>query len=226
MKKDTESQWKIGRRTHSVACRNAPAIGMGGGFAQRGTLSEDGANEIICVGMGPGQRHITKPVCEITYALREEGFHVSVLVLEAGMGPPEDAPGGMRTSVSGINEKEVARINAHKLAILHFGNIPGHFLYKARLFLRHVYVPAIIVCQAPVKLEDFAAMGINVRGIEVERPETQGMILDVITGVIRGQSVPPHKMREIISKTKFWFNFLKKSFGDENEKVSGVSRRN
>ena len=222
--KDHSGKWKIGRRTHSVACRNAPATGLGGGFAQRGTFSEDGVNEIICIGMGPGQRHITKPVCEITYALREAGFHVSVLVLEAGMGPPEDAPGGMRISSSGINEQEIGRINAHKLAIFHFGNIPGHFLYKARLFLKHVHTPAIVVCQAPVTLDDFARLGINVRGKEIENPVTKGIILDIITGVVRGQSVPPHKLNEIISKTKFWYNFLKKSFGEKDETISSLSR--
>ena len=60
----------IGRCTHVVDCRETRGLGEGGGVAQRGTFAE-GGSDVLAVAMSPGRRHITKPVREITFALRE-----------------------------------------------------------------------------------------------------------------------------------------------------------
>ncbi len=48
-------------------------MGKGGGIAQRGTISECRYPDVIVVGMSPGRRHVTKPVCDITSGLRQQG---------------------------------------------------------------------------------------------------------------------------------------------------------
>ncbi|MHC1636454.1 MAG: methyl-coenzyme M reductase I operon protein C [Candidatus Methanospirareceae archaeon] len=198
----------IGRKTFFVDCRETPGFGIGGGLASKGTLSEAGELDVVVLSMGPSPRHITKPVCEITYGLREAGIQVSVLVLEAGLGPPEGIPGS-RGQVSGITEKEVAQINRHKLAIIHSGNIPAHFLYKAKVFLRHVRIPAIVVCQAPVTLQRYAEIGVRVRGFPNDKAETKGEVVDIVTGVIRGHTVPKEKLEEIVEKVKYWLSKIR-----------------
>ncbi|MHC1588164.1 MAG: methyl-coenzyme M reductase I operon protein C [Candidatus Syntropharchaeia archaeon] len=195
----------IGRKTQVVDCRETQGLGLGGGLAARGTLSEAEYPEIIVLSMGPSGRHITKPVCEITYAIREAGIPVSVLVLEAGMGLPSDSPGGQRLATAGISDKEIAQISRHKLAIIHSGNVPTHFIYKVRVFLRRTKIPAIVVCQAPVTLKRFAEIGVRTRGFPQENAETEGEVVDVVTGVIRGQTVPATKLEEIVQKVKYWY---------------------
>lgn len=199
---------KLGRQTHIIDCRETAGLGLGGGLAQRATFSEAERPDIIVLSMGPSTRHITKPVCEITYGLREAGLQVSVLVLAAGIGPPEDFPGGAMpgTAISGISPEEEEQIARHRLAIIHLGNLPGHFIHKAKVFLKNVTIPAIIVCQAPVGFEDFAKLGVRTRIINPETPETQGEIVDIVTGVIRGQTIPQYQVEEIIERVKYWLN--------------------
>ena len=72
----------IGRCTHVVDCREASGMGKGGSLAQRGTFAECGA-DVCAVAMSPGRRHITKPVCEITFGLREANVLTSTMVLNA-----------------------------------------------------------------------------------------------------------------------------------------------
>ena len=83
----------LGRVTQLVDCRHSMGMGKGGSLAQRGTISECKNPDVIIVGMSPGRRHITKPVCDITSALRQQGieYSVSTLVLNAGSGVPPDA---------------------------------------------------------------------------------------------------------------------------------------
>ena len=66
----------IDRDTQVVDCRCGGGLGRGGGLAQRGTLSEAGRADVVAIAMSPGQRHITKPVCEITYGMRKENIQV------------------------------------------------------------------------------------------------------------------------------------------------------
>jgi len=199
---------KLGRQTQIIDCRETAGLGLGGGLAQRATFSEAAVPDIIVLSMGPSNRHITKPVCEITYGLREAGLQVSVLVLGAGIGPPEDFPGGAMpgTAISGISPEEEKQIIRHRLAIIHLGNVPGHFIYKAKVFLKNVSIPAIVVCQAPVGFEDFAKEGVRTRIIKPTTPETKGEIVDIVTGVIRGQTIPQYQVEEIIERVKYWLN--------------------
>lgn len=201
---------KLGRQTQIIDCRETAGLGLGGGLAQRATFAEAAEPDIIVLSMGPSPRHITKPVCEVTYGLREAGLQVSVMVMRAGIGPPEDLPGGglPGAAVSGISPDEEAQMGRHRLALIHLGNVPGHFVYKARTFLMNVDIPAIIICQAPVGFEDFAKVGIRTRVIPPEKPETKGEIIDIVTGVIRGQTIPQFQVEEIIEKVKYWLNRL------------------
>jgi methyl-coenzyme M reductase subunit C len=207
-----DDRLKIGRKTHVIDCRATPGIGFGGGFAQRGTLSKSEKNEILVLSMGPTKRHITKPVCEITYGLREADIEISVLVMNAGTGMPANISGTQLSgigTVSGITEKEIEIMKNFKLLLIHLGNVPGHFVYKAKLFLEKVRLPAIIVCQAPATFEDFEKVGIRTIN-KPDNSETEGIIVDLITGIIRGQTVPASKIEEILSKVKIHLNNLEK----------------
>lgn len=194
---------KIGRHTKFVECRESRGLGIGGGLAQRATISESG-RDVVAIAMGPGKRHITKPVCEITYALREEGIDTSVIVLNAGAGVPADAPDVSTGSIFGLDPIEVDRIQQFKLALIHLGNVRNHLIYKARLILRNVDLPAIIVCQALVDFEDFARIGVKTRLVmpTKENIGTKGTVVDIVTGVIRGVTCPQSKLDEIVSKVK------------------------
>ena len=125
---------RIGRHISFVECRESMGMGQGGGLAQRATISESG-RDVVAIAMGPGRRHITKPVCEITYALREEGIDTSVLVLNAGAGVPADAPDVIHGQCMGLEPIEVERIQQFKVALIHLGNVRGHIIWKARLVL-------------------------------------------------------------------------------------------
>lgn len=207
----------IGRETQVIDCRETAGLSLGGGLAQRGTFAEAEKSDIIVLSMGPSPRHITKPVCEITYGLREAGFEVSVLVLKAGIGPPEEYLESIPTpgaGISGISPEEEKQIARYKLALIHQGNVPRHFVQKAKVFLRNVKIPAIIICQAPVDFNDFAKVGVRTKAVEPEKPETKGMVVDIVTGVIRGQTCPQAKIDEIIKKVKYWIREL------ENKRVA------
>ena len=68
----------IGRCTHVVDCRETSGMGKGGSLAQRGTFAECGT-DVCAIAMSPGRRHITKPVCEITFGLREANILTSTM---------------------------------------------------------------------------------------------------------------------------------------------------
>ena len=193
---------KIGRHLSFVECRESMGLGAGGALAQRATISESG-RDVVAVAMGPGRRHITKPVCEITYALREEGIDTSVLVVNAGSGVPSDSP-DMTVSTFGLDPIEVERLQQFKVALIHLGNVRNHVIYKARLILRNVDMPAIIVSQCPADFEDFATIGIKTR--QVMPPDnkiaTKGEIREIVTGVVRGVGCTQEKLDEIVSKVR------------------------
>jgi methyl-coenzyme M reductase subunit C len=201
---------QFGRNPQIVDCREAQGMGEGGGLAQRGTISESEKFEVVAVAMSPGKRHITKPVCEITYGLREQGIRTSVLVLESGSGIPPDSPysGAPGGTMATINEKEMVQIKRFKLALFHLGGISGHVAYKAKAFLRFAEIPTIIVCEAPVDYEDFAKVGIITRLVRPPpgKVECAGEIVDMVTGVVRGVSAPKDKLNEIVMKAKFWLS--------------------
>lgn len=194
---------QIGRHLSFVECRESMGLGVGGGLAQRATISESG-KDVVVIAMGPGRRHITKPVCEITYALREEGIDTSVLVVNAGGGVPSDAPDFTTGTNFGLDPIEVERIQQYKLALIHLGNVRVHIIYKARLILRNVDIPAVIVSQCPVDYEDFAAIGVKTSVVmpSDENINTKGEIVDIVTGVIRGVTCQQDKLDEVVSKVQ------------------------
>ena len=192
---------QIGRHLSFVECRESQGLGIGGGLAQRATISESG-KDVVVIAMGPGRRHITKPVCEITYALREEGIDASVLVVNAGSGVPTDAPDVTTGTRFGLDPLEVERIRQYKVALIHLGNVRNHIIYKAGLILRNVDMPAIVVTQCPVDFEDFASIGVKTRDVmpDPENVGTVGRIEEIVTGVVRGVTCPQDKLDEIVSK--------------------------
>lgn len=192
---------RIGRHLSFVECRESMGMGQGGGLAQRATISESG-KDVVAIAMGPGRRHITKPVCEITYALREEGIDTSVLVLNAGAGVPADAPDITHGQCMGLDPIEVERIQQFKVALVHLGNVRSHIIWKARLILRNVNIPTILVTQCPIDYEDLAAIGVKTKYVmpDDENINTKGCVEEIVTGVIRGVSCPQEKLDEIVSK--------------------------
>lgn len=191
----------IGKNTHLVDCRETMGMGEGGGIAQRGTFAQCGS-EVLAVAMSPGRRHITKPVCEITFALREADLMTSTLVLNAGGGVPQDAPSSGHGSLFGLNPEEIEQMEKHKLIVVHLGGVKHHILYKARLILRNVDKPCVIICEYPVDFEDFAKIGVKTRLVMPENPKTKGKIVNIISGIIRGETCPQNKLDEVIKKVK------------------------
>ncbi|WP_445476201.1 methyl-coenzyme M reductase I operon protein C [Methanococcoides methylutens] len=189
------------RETQVVDCRHGMGLGRGGGLAQRGTLSETGRPDVIAVAMSPGRRHITKPICELTYGMRREDIQVSVLVLNSGSGIP-DTP--MRSGSFGITPEEVAQISRHKLAVIHTGNIRDHVVKKVREILKEADTPAIIVCQANIDFEDFAKGGIKTKIVKPKSNEiqTKGKVMDIVSGVTRGESCSRDKLNELVKAVK------------------------
>jgi len=196
----------IGRVTQVVDCRESMGMGKGGGLAQRGTISECRHPDVIVVGMSPGRRHVTKPVCDITSALRREGveFSVSTLVLNAGSGVPPDSPkiaGSVLGAYFGITEKEIEQIEEHKVAILHHGNVRSHVVQKVRFMLEHVDVKAVVVSQAPIDYEDLAKEGVKTAFVmpSPDKIRTRGSVEVIVSGVTRGQTPTREKMAEVIA---------------------------
>jgi methyl-coenzyme M reductase subunit C len=196
----------VGRVTQVVDCREAMGMGKGGGLAQRGTISECRYPDVIVVGMSPGRRHVTKPVCDITSGLRQQGveYSISTLVLNAGSGVPPDAPkvgGGVIGAYFGLTPKEVTQIERHKVAILHHGNIRSHVVHKVRYILQACDIRAVVVSQAPVDYEDFAKEGVKTALVmpPADRIVTKGTVAAIVSGVTRGQTPTREKMVEVIS---------------------------
>lgn len=194
----------LGRVTQLVDCRQSMGMGKGGSLAQRGTISECRNPDVIIVGMSPGRRHITKPVCDITSALRQQGieYSVSTLVLNAGSGVPSDAEiGGVALGSNfGISEREIIQIERHKVAVLHHGNIRSHVVHKSRKILQECNVNAVVVCQAPADFEDFARVGVKTAYV-VPKPEdikTKGTVVGIVNGITRGQTPSREAISEVI----------------------------
>ncbi|OPX64762.1 MAG: Methyl-coenzyme M reductase I operon protein C [Methanomassiliicoccales archaeon PtaB.Bin134] len=98
----------------------------------------------------------------------------------------------------------MARIQQFKVALIHLGNVRNHIIYKARLILRNVDLPAVICCQAPVDFEDFARIGCKTRLVMPHEDDvgTKGTIMEIVTGVVRGTTISQVKLDEIIAKVK------------------------
>ncbi len=184
-----------------VDCRESMGLAKGGGLAQRGTLSEATKPDVIAIAMSPGRRHITKPVCEMTYGLRREGIQTSVLVLEAGTGLPESFPQASRGygPTFGLNERELQQIARHKIAVLHLGNVRSHVIHKTKEVLSQVDIPVVVVAQCPIDMEDFAKEGIKTRTVKPahQKLETKGEVVDIVTGITRGATCTRVKLNTL-----------------------------
>ena len=197
----------FGRETQCVDCRESMGLGRGGGLAQRGTLSETGRPDVIAIAMSPGRRHITKPVCEITYGLRREGIQVSVLVLMTGAGVPEDLTGKSVMGYGpkfGLTKMELEQIKRHKLLVLHLGNVDSHVISKTMAFLKFVDIPTVIACQNPIDFEQFAEAGIKTRLVK-PRPEniqTEGTVMEIVSGITRGETCSRENLNKIVKYVK------------------------
>ncbi|KUG20863.1 methyl coenzyme m reductase operon protein c [hydrocarbon metagenome] len=156
------------------------------------------------VGMSPGRRHVTKPVCDITSGLRREGaeFSVTTLVLNAGSGVPADSPvaGHVLGAYFGLTPKEIAQIEQHKVAILHHGNVRSHVVQKVRFILEHCNIRAIVVSQVPIDYEDLAKEGVKTAVVmpPPDKVRTKGTVMEIVSGVTRGQTPPREKLAEVI----------------------------
>jgi methyl-coenzyme M reductase subunit C len=211
----------IGRVTQVVDCRESMGMGKGGGIAQRGTISESRYPDVIVVGMSPGRRHVTKPVCDITSALRREGveFSVSTLVLNTGSGLPSDSrgvAGAVLGAYFGLTEKEIQQIEKHKVAILHHGNVRSHVVQKVRFILEHVDIPAIVVSQAPVDYEDLAKEGVKTAFVlpPPDKVKTKGTVMAIISGVTRGQTPTRENLADVIRAVLKVMKNTQKTKGD------------
>jgi len=180
-------------------------MGKGGALAQRGTISECRYPDVIIVGMSPGRRHVTKPVCDITSALRAQGveYSISTMIINAGSGIPPDAPksaGHVLGAYFSLNEKEIAQIGRHKVAVLHHGNVRSHVVAKARSILKDCDIPAIVVCQVPIDYEDFAREGVKTAYVmpQEQHIQTKGTVMAIVSGVTRGQTPSREKIAEVI----------------------------
>ncbi len=182
-------------------CRESMGLAKGGGLAQRGTLSEATKPDVIAIAMSPGRRHITKPVCEMTYGLRREGIQTSVLVLEAGTGLPDSFPQASRGygPTFGLNERELEQVARHKIAVLHLGNVRSHVISKAKELLSQVDIPAVVVAQCPMDMEDFAREGVKTRNVKpaYKNVQTKGEVVDIVTGITRGATCPRVKLNTL-----------------------------
>ena len=203
----------MGRVTQVVDCREAMGMGKGGGIAQRGTISECRYPDVIIVGMSPGRRHVTKPVCDITSALRQQGaeYSISTLVLNAGSGVPPDVKnigGAVLGAYFGLTEKEIAQIERHKVAILHHGNVRSHVVHKVRFILQACDVQAVVVSQAPIDFEDLAKEGVKTALVmpPPDKVRTKGTVMAIVSGVTRGQTPSREKMAEVIHAVRKLMN--------------------
>jgi methyl-coenzyme M reductase subunit C len=208
---------RMGRKTHVVACRAASGTAVGGNLAFPGTLSEAQQPDIIVVAMSPSPRHITKPICQITYSLREAGLEVSVLVLSSGTGNSmETAPRNtVGASLMELTDLEAHQIMRHKVALIHVGNVPFHFIPKIQLILSRTNVPAIVISQAEVSFDDLIKNGIGTSGSSPIGNKEEGRVVDLVNGVVRGQRCSSEKINEIVLKTR---NALKNARSDHTDK--------
>lgn len=197
----------FGRDTQLVDCREAMGLGRGGGIAQRGTISEAARPDVVAIAMTPGRRHITKPVCEITYGLRREGIQVSVLVFEAGAGIPMEEMGASITARGygpkfGITAKEIEQIARHKLVLIHMGNVNSHIVLKTKKILKYVNIPAVIACEYPIDYEDFAKAGIKTKFVKPKVPETEGTVVAIVSGITRGETCSRNVLNELVKEIR------------------------
>jgi len=110
----------------------------------------------------------------------------------------------MKSGSFGITPEEVAQISRHKLAVIHTGHIRDHVVKKVREILKEADTPAIIVCQANIDFEDLARVGIKTKIVKPKSNEiqTKGKVMDIVSGVTRGESCSRDKLNELVKAVK------------------------
>jgi methyl-coenzyme M reductase subunit C len=203
--RNMEEESSLGRRTHVIECRSTAGVSLGGSLAFPGTISEAQHPDIIVVAMSSSSRHITKPICQITYSLRNAGLEVSVLVLSSGGGTPQAlAPRNtLGASIMSVTPQESIQISRHRLAIIHVGNVPLHFIPKIKEILKDADVPALVISQASITFDDLAAAGIRTPSEQSRTAETKGIVVELVNGIVRGQRCAQEKIDEIITKAQW-----------------------
>jgi len=122
------------------------------------------------------------------------------MILNAGAGTPSDAPGA--SGGFGLTDKEIKQMKQFKLLVVHLGGVKNHIVYKARLILRNVNKPCVVICEYPVDFEDFAKIGVKTSRVMPNNVKTKGKIVNIVSGVIRGETCSQEKLDEIIRKVK------------------------
>jgi methyl-coenzyme M reductase subunit C len=128
-------------------------------------------------------------------------YKTSLLVLEAGTGVPESFPQASRGygPTFGLNQKELEQIARHKIAVLHLGNVRSHVIHKTKEILAQVDIPAVVVAQCPMDMEDFAREGIKTSAVKPPRQKTEtvGEVVDIVTGITRGATCTRVKLNTL-----------------------------
>ncbi|HOV52231.1 MAG TPA: methyl-coenzyme M reductase family protein, partial [Methanothrix sp.] len=118
-----------------------------------------------------------------------------------GTGVPESFPQASRGygPTFGLNEREIEQIARHKIAVLHLGNVRSHVIHKTKEVLSQVKIPAVVVAQCPMDMEDFAREGIKTRTVKPphQKTQTRGEVVDIVTGVTRGATCTRVKLNAL-----------------------------
>lgn len=95
--------------------------------------------------------------------------------------------------------KEVEQIARHKIAVIHLGNVRSHVIFKAKEILSQVDIPAVVVAQCPIDMEDFAKEGVKTSTVKPSRQktETMGEVVDLVTGITRGATCNRVKLNQL-----------------------------
>jgi methyl-coenzyme M reductase subunit C len=72
-------------------------------------------------------------------------------------------------------------------------------IFKAKEILSQVDIPAVVVAQCPMDLEDFAKEGVRTRLVKPSRQKTQtlGEVVDLVTGITRGATCNRVKLNQL-----------------------------
>ncbi len=75
--------------------------------------------------------------------------------------------------------------------------LKNHLIYKARLILRNVNKPCIIIWNLQLTVKIFAKIGVKTSKVmpSEEDVKTEGHIVDIVSGVIRGETISQEKIR-------------------------------
>ncbi|HMB44850.1 MAG TPA: hypothetical protein VKL21_03410, partial [Candidatus Methanoperedens sp.] len=97
----------------------------------------------------------------------------------------------------GLSAKEIEQIARHKIVLLNMGNVNSHIISKAKKILKYINIPAVIACEYPIDFEDFAKAGIKTKFVKPLKPETEGTVVAIVSGITRGETCSRIKLNEL-----------------------------